>query len=213
MQKLIGLLLIIMASHGYAEAKLYRWIDSKGQIQYSDKPPPSDAKLISELDKRAIVRKHPEPPLTTEERLRQDAERQRQLDQERYDKALLQSYTGGTDIDTYRDNQAELVKSRLRSSQQRLQDRKQKLAAQIKQADEIRNAKRNVPASLSDGITESSREIATLEEEVRLREQELKRVYEKAEYDKKRLQELKAGVSASKASQPPGSLFFPSPTK
>ena len=45
-----------------ALADVYKWLDVQGNIHYSDRPPPADAKLLSVEAARGIVSQRPPPP-------------------------------------------------------------------------------------------------------------------------------------------------------
>lgn len=46
---------LALALGGPAQAQLYKWVDSEGKVQYSDKPPPADASGEQKLN----IRKNP----------------------------------------------------------------------------------------------------------------------------------------------------------
>lgn len=48
MNKILFLTLFCFASAASAQAQLYRWVDEKGSVHYTDQPPPPSAKKVEE---------------------------------------------------------------------------------------------------------------------------------------------------------------------
>jgi hypothetical protein len=105
--------------------KLYKWVDDKGQVHYTQSLPPSDShRARSQLDKRGIVIEEVEAA-KTEEELRQEAEQERlRKEQQRLvekqqaeDRALLRTFRSEDDIIMARDGQLQSVDTSIRLTQ------------------------------------------------------------------------------------------------
>src|SRR5215472_2777081 len=72
----------MLASPGPARAALYKWVDEKGVVHYSDTLPPEAVdKARTELNKQGVEVKKTDKALTPEQRraIEQEAQRQKQL--------------------------------------------------------------------------------------------------------------------------------------
>jgi hypothetical protein len=115
----IGLVLPSIAS-----AALYKWVDDKGVVHYSDKMPPESASKASvQLSSQGIPIKKVDAVATAEQRKAKEAElqqqrdaRQQQEETARRNKALLDSYTVENDIDLARDRATRTVQVALQSA-------------------------------------------------------------------------------------------------
>src|SRR4030095_13870821 len=100
----------ILAGTGPARAAMYKWVDDKGGVHYTDTLPPEAVDKASvELNKHGVPVKKTDKALTPEQRraIEQDAQRQKQLARQqeelaRRDRALLSSYTNEAEIDLAR---------------------------------------------------------------------------------------------------------------
>jgi len=132
---LVGLALGALAASGAANAAMYKWVDDKGVVHYSDKMPPDAVnKGNVELNKQGMQVRKVAPAMPDEKRHALEAEQARQLDQQREaarqqqeaarrDRALLDSYTTEGDID--------LAKSRAIRTLQASVDSAQAYSAQL----------------------------------------------------------------------------------
>lgn len=185
----LSLLLCFVALNTHA--KLYRWVDEKGQVQYSDKPPIS-AQKISEVDRSGRVRQGSETQTFSEaEKASQAAEKRRQLEQERRDRALLQTYSRIEELDARRDLQIESVQAGITSNtlrRQTVQARLQKLQGQY---DNLQKRKRPIPDDLNAEIELTRKEIAEIDRNITKQKQEIDLIRLRADADKRRWTELK----------------------
>jgi hypothetical protein len=174
-----------------AQAKLYRWVDDNGQVQYSDKPPVTDPKKgVSILDSQGVVRKAPVQPLSPEEKAKQDSEHAQALDRERRDRALLQSFSTPHDIDVLRDRQIESVQAGLQTNMARRQSAEAKLERLNKQTDYFKKKGKEPPADIAGEIAASQKEIADINADTQAKQASIQAIRQRAEEDKKRLTEL-----------------------
>ncbi|MDR3429840.1 DUF4124 domain-containing protein [Silvimonas sp.] len=186
----LALLLVAAQVH----AALYRWVDDNGQVQYSDKPPVAGAKKgVSVLDTQGMVRKEPAPQLTPEEKARLQTEKAQQLDQQRRDRALLQSFSSPKDIDILRDRQIESVQASLQTNTLRRQSGQAKLDRLNTQVATIQKRGRTPPADMLGEVLATQKEINDIDDDTRVKQASIVTIRQHAEEDKKRLNELQAG--------------------
>ncbi len=114
----------LLLSSGPAGAAMYKWVDEKGVVHYTDTlPPEAVGKATVELNKQGVPVKKTEKALTPEQRraFEQDAERQKQLARQqeelaRRDRALLSSYTSEAEIDLARNRSLRAIDSVVQST-------------------------------------------------------------------------------------------------
>ncbi len=133
------LLLAALAVSQPALAKMYKWVDEKGEVHYGDTVPPQYANQgREELSKKGTVLKKTEGALTPEQRQAKEAEeaqkkaeQQKALEQKRRDKALLNTYTNEKEIDLTRDRNLKPLDMQIQSLQDDLKRAKGADAAAI----------------------------------------------------------------------------------
>ncbi len=105
-------------------ATMYKWVDDKGVVHYSDKMPPEAVnKGNTQLSPQGIPVKKVDPAATPEAVKAREAEQERQKEaarqqgeQARRDRALLDSYTTEADIDLARARAVKTVEDALQSA-------------------------------------------------------------------------------------------------
>ncbi|STR44847.1 DUF4124 domain-containing protein [Iodobacter fluviatilis] len=176
-----------------ASAKLYRWVDETGRVQYSDKPPvTTPTSGVTELNKSGIVKTTPAPVLSKEEKDKIQNEQAQQKEQQRKDRALLQSFSKPEEIDLIRDRRIGVVESAIAANAIRMQNatpRKTRIETQIARH---KKANRVVPADLAADLVSVQKEVFDIEEDNRNKKKDIENIKAKAEEDKKRLLELKS---------------------
>lgn len=177
-----------------AEARLYRWVDENGRVQFSDKPPPAGAKGVSELDQRGVVRKTPAKAASAGDAALRAEEQQKLIEQKRRDNALLQSFSKPEEIDFLRDRQVDAVRARLQTNKLQQQAVAEKLARLNAQSESLSSAGKPVPDSVKNNLEAARKEQATLEADARKMDEEIAAIMARAEADKRRLLELQGPV-------------------
>jgi len=194
---LVGLFLVSLSAQGAT----YRWVDSSGKVHYSDTMPPQQAGMgHQELDKQGRVVKDVERTRRTAEeqrraeeaRLRAEAERQKALDQERRDRALLTSYTSEEEIDLVRDRALELERLQLDSLQAQMNNASEKLTYANGEIRKYSTPGKKVPRSFLQMREEAQSDLARVGQMLGQRQQNLEEIRAKYEADKLRFRELKA---------------------
>lgn len=121
----IGALAAVAIVIAASAAGLYKWVDDKGVVHYSDQAPAeTPANGTTMLDKQGRQVKKIEPPLTPEQLKAKAAEDEREralakvkADQERQDKALMQSYSSEEEIDIAKARAISTLDSQMKSAQ------------------------------------------------------------------------------------------------
>lgn len=193
------LALATFAFAGSAGAALNKCVDDKGKTYYYDKDPPPECKgkATEELSKRGIVTKKTEGEMTAEQRKAKEAEAAKQKedaqklkDQQRRDKALLDTYSNEKEIDLTRDRNLQPVDLAIASIEPRLKTAHAKLDGFRKQADEFAKTNKPLPAYLKEDIAGAETDVKRLQEEMAQRQQERENIKMKFEADKQRYREL-----------------------
>ncbi len=206
----------MLAVPGPARAAMYKWVDEKGIVHYTDTLPPEAVdKARTELNKQGIPVKQTDKALTPEQRraIEQDAQRQKQLgrqqeDLARRDRALLSSYTSEAEIDLARNRSLQTINNVVQSTlaySDQLGKRKVEIEAKKEEM------KGKPAAAVLDRELESiDAELARQSELIAQKKRETDTVIAKYDADKQRWRELvasrdggKAGSTAADATPPP----------
>lgn len=195
----------VLFAVGAARAAMYKWVDEKGVVHYTDKMPPEAVNKGSvELNKQGIPVKRVDPDVTPEQRRAREAEEQRQRQQARAneetgrrDRALLASYTTESEIDLARNRTLAtidaVVQSALAYNEQLSRRRTDLLAKKAAYGD------KPVPPSLQSELDGVNAEIARQAELIARKKTESVSATARYDADKQRWRELTAGraVTAS----------------
>lgn len=183
---------------GAAQAALYKYVDEKGRVQYSDKPPTEKDKGGVQMSNRGIVLKKLDTGMTadqkkaTEEDLaRKKQEEAKAAEQRRQDNALLHSFSSVQEIDMKRDREVQSIEAMIGNL------REQQRAVGARLADERKrlehHAKRSQPApdALKEDIQRNESQMKVIREEIDRRYQEIVATRAKYETLRRRYQELR----------------------
>lgn len=188
-------LAVTLLGAGAAEAQMYRWVDSKGRVQYSDTPPTTYNQSGGvELNKQGNVIRRTQSETERRqaserqtEQSRVDAERKRQL---QLDRALMATYTSEAEIDLARDRALEHHKLAIQSAETRAK-------VVDGNVDELRNRiaaleKRGQKPSpnLEAQLAQATRESQDLQRTIVSNREAMDKVREKYGADKVRFREL-----------------------
>jgi hypothetical protein len=190
--------LALATSGASGAAKLYKWVDEKGQVHYTESMPPEyNNKGNTEMDKRGrVLRKNDavvpvDPSKVTEEEIaRKRAEEKRMAEQRRRDHALINTYTTEAEIDIARDRNLQLPMQAIKGIEPRLKGSWARLEALKKQAEPYAKEGRPVPDGLKEDIALQEKEVALFEAELRAKQTEATHIREKYDADKARFREL-----------------------
>jgi hypothetical protein len=197
--------LAILASAGAARAALYKWVDEKGVVHYTDTLPPEAVdKARTELNKQGVEVKKTDKALTPEQRraMEQDAERQKDIARQqeetaRRDRALLQSYTNEAEIDLARKRSLQTIDNVVQSTLA-YSDQLNKRKAEIEIKKEELKGK-PVVAILDRELESIDGELARQADLIAQKKRETEMVVAKYDADKQRWRELVAAKAADNA--------------
>ena len=198
-----GLVLVLTALSCVARADaIYKWRDADGVVHYGNTLPAKDAGLAgTTMDKHGLVVKQTPAAPTEQQRQAMQAEAARQarlqaaqIEQQRQDTALLNTYTSPSEIDLARDHNLELVQLVINGIQSRLgllYDKRQQL---------LRESGGNIPTSGNTATEFNANEqhIRDLTTQLQQKNRELAATRSKYDAEKARFIEL---TSTSRPSQ------------
>ena len=198
--RLLVLLLVLSAP---AQAGLYKWVDEKGNVQYSDKPPAQPGKSgTAKLDSQGMMVSHIDPPLTAEQSAARDADAAHQREEQarkesvkRHDNALLNSFSNTKEIDDIRDSKLDQIRAGIASDQSRIDAIQKRVDEDNKRMDKIKQSKQPVPSDMVAQATARHADIAKIRDQIQQKQTTMQQVRTDADADKKRLIELRAGPS------------------
>ena len=184
-------------------AAMYKWVDEKGNVHYSDKmPPEASDKANVELSKEGVPIKRNAAPPTAEQRRAKAAEeeqqkvlaREREI-VERRDRALVQSYTSEDEIDLARQRAMATIDTQLQSAQAysvQLTRRRQELEGRRKSFGD-----KPVPAAIDHELESIGSELGKQDAFIAEKKRETAMVTARYDADKQRWRELRA-IAAEK---------------
>jgi hypothetical protein len=193
---------------GTARAAMYKWVDEKGVVHYTDKMPPEAIDKASvELNKEGIPIRRTDKALTPEQRRanEQEAERAKetaraQEEVARRDRALVSSYTSEAEIDLARNRSLQTINNVILSSQafsEQLSKRKGDVEAK-----KVELQGKPVVAVLDRELESIDAELSRQAELVAQKKREAAVITAKYDADKQRWRELVAAKTTSKAATP-----------
>lgn len=194
----LGLLLAVpLAGHAADSGKrLYKWIDERGKVQYSDAPPPVENRGgTSVLNRDGLVTRPAESPEQKRERDARDALQRREDEQrraqQRQDRALLSSYTSSDDILRQRDRNLGVLNGQIDALNLRRLNALTRLRQLLQQADALERTRDPLPADLLRDVATAKTEIETIDGQLAQKRTELVSVRQRADEDVQRFNELK----------------------
>ena len=150
--KILGAALVLCAVYSMsAEAKLYKWVDDKGETHYGEVVPPEYAnKDKVQFDDKGRVVKDKSPDEDNSSSEFKTPEQKAAIEQHRKDKALLNTYSNEKEIDLARDRNLQQVEARINSIQLLQKSAQESLDGYRKEASAVAPGK-PIPASLRSG--------------------------------------------------------------
>jgi hypothetical protein len=195
---------------GVGHAAMYKWVDEKGRVQYSDKPPSDREKGAVQMTNRGIVVKKIEPGMTPEQKkaLEDDQARKKQeelkaAEQRKQDNALLQSFTSVQEIDMKRDREVQALDTIIANLRGQERSTSERIADDRRRLDFYAKRKKPPPDSMQEDIQRNQAQVKLIRDEIERHHQEILATRTKYHALKKRYQELReeqaAGVPAATA--------------
>jgi len=205
-------LVLLIAFSQQVSAKLYKWVDEDGNVQYSDKLPPTAVKKPHEnLDSRGLVIKKTGRAKTPEEiaeearvrKLREET--QRRIDEQKArDRVLLNTYRSEDDIILARDGKLATIDSQIRITYTNITRLKDRLSNYKRKAANLERKGKKIPKQMQTGIDNTRQEINDSYASILRQEKDKDTIRNKYASDLQRfrkLSKLKADTRAEMQSQ------------
>jgi len=200
---LLGLLCYVTFNPVKA-ATLYKWVDDNGEVRYSDRLPPSAAKKKRQtLNDQGIVVDTQEAAKTDEE-LAAEAEAKAALEaklaeekrlkdaQDKKDRVLLLTFSSEQEMSSVHSNRIEVIESVIQLIEKSITTTEESLIGLEDSADLNYISKgKDVPGGLAQKIEHFSRKIFNRKEQLRLKQEEKRKINEQFELDLARYRLLK----------------------
>lgn len=172
----LGLLAAVPAQ----AAKLYKWVDENGNVHYSDKVPPEQAKQArEELNEQGVTVQQVERALTAEELAARKAEEKAAAEsaaqiaeQRERDRTLLDSYASEDDITRSYQQRVDLLDQTIEARKVEIGLREKNLADLVARAADTERSGRAVPEVLQTMIRDERKEIERQRADITRREGE-----------------------------------------
>jgi hypothetical protein len=182
---------------------MYRWVDEKGKVQYTDRPPVESAgRPSSTLTKQGQVLKKNEGALSPEQEAAREAEAKKARDEEaaareerRKNMALLNTYPSEKDIDEARERALKQGDEAVKATEKRLAEARKRQDDYEKEKEFY--LKKPMPAKLQQDIKNNELELKNQQELFGVKKKELDTINAKYDEDKRRYIELTRGKSSA----------------
>jgi len=192
----ITLIFLLLLVSGAQAGGLYRWVDTTGEVHYSDVVPVSIEKQVhSELNKQGmIVQTFPAAPtaeeIAAEKRRETLAQLRDALDnkQQEQDKHLLANYTDIAELEAVFQSKLDVLDKNTRSIAERRQSLATKLDAVKAQSSKVSDAVQR--AKLADYLAEAENTLANYDDALQENQTEQDRLRQSYDKDRERLSVL-----------------------
>ena len=190
-----ALLAVLLLAAGTAQAGMYRWVDSNGQVHYGDTLPPTYQKSgAAEISKQGLVLKRTQSEAERKAGAERQVEHKRieqeQQKQTQQDRALTSTYTTEAEIDLARDRALEHHNLAIKGAEIRMKAVEANLTELNARIARIEKAGHAVGPNLKDQLFQANRERLDLKRTILNNEEARMRVREKYDADKARFREL-----------------------
>jgi chromosome segregation ATPase len=192
--KLLGIVLPLYCAFGAtAEAKLYKWVDDKGETHYGEVVPPEYANKdkVQFNEKGREVKRKDAAGDAVQDKKRAEEE-QAAIDRRRRDQALINTYSSEKEIDLARDRNLQQIVARINSVQTLLKTAQDNLDNYRKEAESAKKGGRKIHDSLHADIAEAEKKVEKLKQELAAAQDKESSIKASFEADKERYRELTA---------------------
>lgn len=205
---LCSMILAVTVAMPASAGKLYKWVDEKGNVHYSDKVPPEAAKLArQEMNQAGVKVKEVERAKTQDELAAEAA--QKILDEEarklaeaqaQADRALMLSYTTEQDLVRAREQELGVIDANMTTARLTMASQEKNLSDLLAHAADFERNKKPVPKNVTDSIAHVRTQIEMQQKS--LVERESAKELVRKDYDAKllRWRELSAKNATSPSS-------------
>src|SRR5688572_9878323 len=218
--KLLALLppLLLGASVASAQSqptsKIVCWKDKSGRVVgCGDKVPPEyQDSATKELNRRGVTVRQSDAALTPEQRQAQQAEADRKqaaelkrAEQQRQDKALLDTFSNENEIDLKRTRDVQLIESNIETLQTNLKNADERQADARARIAQYKKRNAAVPGPVQDDFERSEGEKIKIQNQIVQKRREITTLNQRYDELKKRFVELKSGAAPQADRTPPAS--------
>jgi hypothetical protein len=194
------LIIVLLLAYGWAHAeakRIKKWVDEHGVTHYGDVVPPQYGQKTTEMNSQGVtVKRKAAPPNPKDKQANIPKE---PTEQERRDKALLDSFTTAKEIDLARDRNLQMDQASLQSLKLRQADAEQRLQKTNASIAEFSKNKKPAPADLIETQKLQQAEIKKIEEQMAQKQASMDATRARFDNDKQRFIELKAGNAPTEA--------------
>ena len=190
--KILGATLVLFSAFSAtAEAKLYKWVDDKGETHYGEVIPPEYANKDNvQFNEKGREIKKKEVANEAASDKNGPEENQAAIDRRRKDKALVNTYSNEKEIDLARDRNLQQLEARINSVQLLIKSAQESLDGYHKEEEGAKKSGNKIHASLQSDITEAENKLAKLKQDLANAKEKEAAVRASYEADKMRYREL-----------------------
>lgn len=193
MKTLGSVLALYWAFSATAEAKLYKWVDEKGETHYGEVIPPEYAgQEKAQFNEKGREIKKKEAVDDAAQREKQEEEKRVVMEQRRKDQALINTYSNESEIDLARDRNLQQVEARIDSVKTLLKTAQSNLDHFNKEEVAAKKAGKPVHETLKADIAEAEKKLEKLKQDLVSAQQKEAEIRASYEADKARYRELTA---------------------
>ena len=191
-----ALIVALPASAG----KLYKWVDEKGNVHYSDRVPPEAAKLAREeknqdgVTVKEVARAKTQEELAAEaaQRVKDEEARKIAEAQAQADRALTLSYTSEDDLVRAREQELGVIEANMATAKLTIASQEKNLSDLLAHAADFERNKKPVPQAVTDSIAHVRAQIEAQQKTLKEREASKQSVRDEYEAKLLRWRELSA---------------------
>jgi hypothetical protein len=191
-----ALIVALPASAG----KLYKWVDEKGNVHYSDRVPPEAAKLAREeknqdgVTVKEVARAKTQEELAAEaaQRVKDEEARKIAEAQAQADRALTLSYTSEDDLVRAREQELGVIEANMATAKLTIASQEKNLSELLAHAADFERNKKPVPQAVTDSIAHVRAQIEAQQKTLKEREASKQSVRDEYEAKLLRWRELSA---------------------
>jgi len=186
---LVGVAALFAAISLNAEAKLYKWVDENGTTHYGETIPPKYANRNAQSFEKGRVQERE----TSREKpgQRNNALSDEEVQAQRHDNALINTYSSDSEIDLARDRNLQQVDARISSYTTLLKSATENLVSLQQEQERIAKQNRKIPKSLEEDLENAKLRIEQFQADLDTNKAELEAVKARYAKDKARYRELK----------------------
>lgn len=188
LQRLVALVLLMTFASLSAAADLYRWVDKKGAVHYTDQVPPEHVQNgYRVINQQGVTVTTVEAKKESAADSRTDAEAKAQ---QARDKRLLMIYSNTDEINDARDRKLAEIKNGIKLRRESLTLLERQFREQTREASDYEKQNTPVPETLVANINTTKKKINSYEETIKQQQQLLLETHKQYEEDLERYKKI-----------------------